>query len=204
MSNLQFKHYIGAALHQHLDAVACLRMEVFRDYPYLYDGTLEYEQRYLQTYIKCEQAVVVLAFDGAEVVGASTGIPLAFEEDNFKAPFVEHGYDPSRIFYCAESVLRSPYRGRGAGVRFFAEREKHARKLGGFNWYAFCAVERPVHHPLRPPGYQPLDTFWTRRGYTKHPELGAMYHWKDIDQPEQTSKRLEFWLKSVTCDTSQE
>jgi GNAT superfamily N-acetyltransferase len=187
----------GEQLNDYIDEVARLRIEVFRDFPYLYDGTMEYERRYLQTYLRCPQAVIVVALAGAEVIGASTGIPLAFEEDNFKQPFVEQGYDPARIFYCAESVLRQDYRGQGIGVRFFEEREAHASALGGFDWYCFCAVLRPPEHPLRPSGYQPLDRFWSKRGYTKHPELSARYRWKDIDQEVETSKRLEFWLKSV-------
>lgn len=197
MSSLQIRRFTGPALHEHLDAVARLRIEVFREFPYLYDGSMDYERRYLQTYVQCPEAVVVVALDGAAVVGASTGIPLRHEELQFRQPFVDQGYDPARVFYCAESVLRRDYRGQGVGGRFFEEREAHARALGGFDWCAFCAVERPADHPLRPAGYQPHDAFWSRRGYVRHPELGATYHWKDVDQPEQTSKRLVFWLKSV-------
>lgn len=197
MRDITLRRFSGSGLQDYLDAVARLRIDVFREFPYLYDGNMDYERRYLQTYVRCEQAVVVVAFDGDKVVGASTAIPLQFEEDAFKAPLLERGYDPARIFYCAESVLQKDYRGQGLGVRFFEEREAHARSLGAFDYYGFCSVVRPLEHPLRPAGYQPLDTFWHKRGYVKHPELGATYHWKDIDQQEQTSKRLEFWLKSV-------
>jgi GNAT superfamily N-acetyltransferase len=197
MTTLAIRRFSGAALHDYLEAVARLRIEVFREFPYLYDGSMDYERQYLQTYVRCPEAVVVVAFDGDRVVGASTGIPMRHEELQFRQPLFDHGYDPARIFYCAESVLRREYRGRGTGARFFEEREAHARALGGFDWCCFCAVERPADHPLRPPAYQPHDTFWQQRGYTRHPELGAMYHWKDIDQTEQTSKRLVFWLKSV-------
>lgn len=197
MTTLDIRRYTGAALHDYLDAVARLRIEVFREFPYLYDGSMEYERNYLQTYVKCPEAVVVVAFDGSEVVGASTGIPMKYEELQFRQPFIDQGYDPGRIFYCAESVLRREYRGQGVGGRFFDEREAHARELGGFDRYCFCAVERPVDHPLRPAAWQGHDRFWEQRGYTRHPELGATYHWKDIDQAGQTSKRLVFWLKSV-------
>ena len=197
MKKLSIQRFSGAGLGACLDAVARLRIAVFRDFPYLYDGTMEYEQKYLRTYLQCPQAVVVVAFAGAEVVGCSTAIPMAFEEANFQRPFIDKGYDPARVFYCAESVLRPEYRGQGAGVRFFEEREAHARELGGFEWYAFCSVVRPVDHPLRPPGYEPLDRFWEKRGYRKHPELRASYTWKDIDQPVETAKALEFWLKAV-------
>lgn len=197
MQTLTVRRFTGSALHDYLDAVARLRIEVFREFPYLYDGTMDYERKYLQTYVQCPDAVVVVAFDGTTVVGASTGIPMKFEEQQFRQPFLDHGYAPERIFYCAESVLRREYRGRGVGGCFFDEREAHAQALGGFDWCCFCAVERPAGHPLRPAGYQPHDRFWQQRGYTRHPELGAMYRWKDVDQGEQTSKRLVFWLKSV-------
>lgn len=197
MAVLDIRRFSGSALHDYIDDVARLRIEVFREFPYLYDGTMDYERRYLQTYVNCPEAVVVVAFDGARIVGASTGIPLRNEEDGFRQPFLQQGFDADRIFYCAESVLQRDYRGQGVGGRFFDEREAHARALGGFDWYAFCAVERPADHPLKPAAYVPHDAFWHKRGYTRHPELGATYHWKDIDQPEQTSKRLVFWLKSV-------
>lgn len=196
MSILQLRRFTGDQLGAYLDDVARLRIEVFRDFPYLYDGNMEYERRYLQTYLRCPQAVVVVAFDGASVVGASTALPLVFEEDNFKRPFIDNGYDPADVFYCAESVLRKDYRGRGLGVRFFDEREAHARELGDFGYYAFCSVVRPADHPLRPQAYEPLDQFWQKRGYQKHPALRARYSWKDTDQGVETSKDLEFWLKS--------
>lgn len=197
MPVVTLQRFSGSALHDYLDAVAQLRMQVFREFPYLYDGSMDYERRYLQTYLQCDQAVVVVAFDCDKVVGASTGIPLQFEEAAFQEPFLKQGLDPCRIFYCAESVLLKEYRGQGIGVRFFEEREAHAKALGHFDFYSFCAVVRPPDHPLRPADFQPLDSFWLKRGYVQHPQLGARYHWKDIDQQEQTSKRLVFWLKSV-------
>ena len=201
-ASLTIQRFTGAALNDHLEDVARLRIEVFRDFPYLYDGTMDYERKYLQTYVRCPQAVVVVAFADGEVVGASTAIPLQFEEANFRKPFTDNGYDPAEVFYCAESVLRQDYRGKGLGVRCFEEREAHARSLGDFRYYAFCSVVRPPEHPLRPAGYQPLDRFWQQRGYQKHPELRASYSWKDIDQPHETSKQLEFWLKSIRTSTS--
>ena len=196
-NSIDIKRFSGPALSQRLDDVARLRITVFREFPYLYDGDMEYERKYLQTYMRCPEAVVVVAFDNGTVVGASTGIPMANEEPAFRKPFEENGYDPARVFYCAESVLRKEYRGQGAGARFFEERETHARTLGGFDWIGFCAVVRPCDHPLRPPNYQPLDRFWQKRGYTKHPRLQAQFTWKDTDQSEPTSKALEFWLKSL-------
>lgn len=194
---LRVERLTGAALNAHIPALARLRMEVFRDYPYLYDGDPEYEARYLHRYMDSPGCVVVAVFDGEALVGASTGLPMALADPLFQGPLRDAGYAPRRVFYLGESVLLPAYRGRGLGVRFFAEREAHARALGGYTWAAFCAGERPADHPRRPPDYRPLDGFWRRRGYTRHPELVAYYHWRDLGEAEETDKPMVFWLKPL-------
>ena len=37
------------ALREVVSDLARLRIEIFRDFPYLYDGTLAYEERYIST-----------------------------------------------------------------------------------------------------------------------------------------------------------
>ncbi|MFZ5757473.1 MAG: GNAT family N-acetyltransferase [Pseudomonadota bacterium] len=185
----------GPDIAPYIDDLAALRIEVFRSFPYLYDGTREYEKQYIGKYAQSPESLFVLAFDGNEVVGVSTGVPMRDETAEFKAPFLAAGYNPERIFYFGESVLREVYRGRGLGVRFFEERERYAMQLGRFEYTAFCAVERPADHPLRPAGYVPLDRFWINRGYRKHPEFQSVYRWKDIDQPGTTDHIMTFWMK---------
>ena len=187
----------GQQIAPWIDALADLRIRVFREFPYLYDGSREYEAQYLSTYLRSPDSLCVLVQDQGQVVGASTALPLADETDEFKQPFVEQGWDCERIFYCAESVVLPEWRGKGLGVRFFAEREGHARRLGRFDWSAFCAVQRPANHPRRPADYQPLDAFWARRGYQHHPELATVYHWRDLDEVEDSAKPMSFWLKEL-------
>jgi GNAT superfamily N-acetyltransferase len=187
----------GAALKSALPALARLRITVFRDFPYLYDGTLDYEQTYLTTFAAGAGAICVAAFDGSEIVGASTGAPMAEHAGEFAAPFKAKGYDISKIFYCSESVLLKSHRGHGLGHAFFDQREAHARALGGFTHSTFSSVVRPPDHPLRPKDYQPLDAFWTKRGYAKADGLIGAYTWKDIDQPNETTKQMQFWIKAL-------
>ncbi len=188
----------GPALQQYIPALAELRIAVFREFPYLYDGSLAYEKDYLGAFAACPTAVIVLALDGERVVGAATGLPLAAESAPFRQPLERLGHDPSGFFYCAESVLLPAWRGRGLGHRFFVEREAHARTLGGFGHCCFCAVERPANHPLRPPDYRPLDAFWTSRGYRRQEGLTMELAWKDIDQAQQTTKTLTYWIRALT------
>ena len=139
----------GAALLPHLDDVARLRIAVFRDWPYLYEGDVGYERAYLAAYAHSADSVVVLARDGDQVIGASTGIPLARDGTEFQAPFLARGIDVQKVFYCGESVLLPGWRGRGIGHAFFDAREAHARNLGGFDWTAFAAVDRGDEDPRR-------------------------------------------------------
>lgn len=177
--------------------IAGLRIKVFREFPYLYDGSLDYEKRYLATYLNCEQSVVVLALHEGQVVGASTGIPLAAETDEIQRPFLTQGYHPSKIFYCGESVLLKAFRGQGIYRHFFQGRETHARAMGRFSEIFFCAVVRPLNHPRCPSGYKPLDEVWKHFGYVRYPSLMTTLNWKDLDEPEESSKPMVFWGKSL-------
>jgi GNAT superfamily N-acetyltransferase len=188
---------MGDCLAGALPAVARLRIAVFRDWPYLYDGSLAYEERYLAKLAAARGAVVVAAYDGDEIVGCATAAPLAEVEAEFAQPFREHDFDIGRIFYCGESVLLPAWRGRGLGHAFFDHREAQARALGGFTHVAFCAVVRPEHHPLRPKTYVPLDAFWKKRGYAEADGLVCRFAWKDIDQPAETEKPMQFWMRAL-------
>ncbi len=184
----------GAALNELLDEVAALRIAVFRDWPYLYDGTMDYERRYLAPYVTSENAVVVGAFDGQRLIGASTGAPLADHAEDFGDALRDAGHDITSTFYCAESVLLPAYRGQGVGHAFFDHREAHARDLG-FSHCCFCSVIRPADHPARPGAYRPLDSFWTARGYRPLPGVTARFAWKDVGSTEESIKTLQVWMR---------
>lgn len=186
----------GAELEAALDDVARLRIAVFRDWPYLYDGNLEYERDYLSVYRDNPRAVVVGAFDQGRLVGAATGMPMQDHADDFSAAFDGTGERLQSIFYCAESVLLPAYRGQGVGHRFFDLREDHARTLGLVK-SAFCGVIRPEDHPMRPADHGVLDPFWRKRGYRPLAGVVARFRWKDIGDAQETEKPLQFWIRTL-------
>jgi GNAT superfamily N-acetyltransferase len=188
---------VGEAVRPHLGALARLRIAVFRDYPYLYDGDAAYEQRYLEAYARSLRSVFVLALDGDEVVGCSTGIPLMDEVPAIQQPFVERGMALDDVFYFGESVLLPAYRGKGVGHRFFDAREQHARMLGGFRCTAFCAVERASNDSRKPAGYRSNDAFWSSRGYQRQDDMFCELDWTEIDAVEPSTHRLRFWLRPL-------
>jgi GNAT superfamily N-acetyltransferase len=187
----------GRELGPVLPALAELRIRVFRDWPYLYDGTLEYEASYLRKFSAAKDAVIVVAREGERIVGASTASPLLGHADEFAKPFAEQGYDLDKVFYFGESVLLPEYRGRGLGRAFFDVRESHARRSGPFEIAAFCAVVREASDPRAPAGYHPLDAFWNKRGYFKQEALTTTFPWKELGQDEEVLHPMQYWIKRL-------
>jgi len=196
LSDIQVRALQGAELEAALDGVAELRITVFRDWPYLYDGSKDYEREYLQTYRDNPGALLVGAFHEGRLIGASTSTPMEDHAPEFAAPFRALGIAPEKILYGAESVLLRPYRGIGLGHRFIDLREGHARALGRTH-VAFCSVVRPEDHPARPAVYRSNDAFWRGRGFATLPGVVARFSWKDLGEAEETEKALQFWMRAL-------
>jgi GNAT superfamily N-acetyltransferase len=186
----------GAEIGAALGDLAALRIAVFAAYPYLYDGDAAYEAEYLADYAAADDAVLVVAFDGARIVGAATAAPMLHQKPEFRAPFAARGLDVARLFYFGESVLLPDYRGRGIGHAFFDTREAQACACGA-TAACFAAVIRPDDHPARPAGYVPLDAFWTRRGDAPVAGLVAEIAWKEHGEAEESDKPLQVWLRTL-------
>lgn len=200
MNPLRVVTCTGRDLQAHLADIARLRIDVFRDWPYLYAGDSAYEQRYLQTYVDTPDAMVAICFDGERVVGASTALPLAAETEEITRPFragAQAGTVPLHLtLYLGESVLDARYRGRGIGLEFFAQREAHAIRLG-LSHCVFCAVQREPDDARRPPGYVPLDAFWRKRGFAPLASCTTTLRWQEIGEAGETPKPMQFWHKQV-------
>ncbi len=179
-----------------LEDLAHLRITVFREWPYLYDGSIDYERRYLAGFIEEQDAALIVARDAGRIIGAATASPMTGQDSAFRAPFEERGHDVARLFYFGESVLLPDYRGHGIGHTFFDAREAAAKKAGA-DAACFCGIVRPVDHPLRPDRARDLTHFWRKRGYVPIDGVMAQYDWKDIDQAEETSHPMQYWHRTL-------
>lgn len=196
-NSLSFITRTGAQTASVFDDLARLRITVFRDYPYLYEGSALYEKEYLQTYARSARSFIFAVYDGDTMVGATTCLPLEDETSEVREPFEKAGYDIGSLFYFGESILLTPYRGFGLGHRFFDERERHAAGFGTYKTTCFCSVDRGDFHPMRPEGYRPNDVFWQKRGYKKVPSLVSTFDWLDIGESESTAKPMIYWVRDL-------
>lgn len=198
----QFKDFNLLPLHgdearAYVNEIARLRIEVFREFPYLYEGSLEYEKKYLETYFHSSESLILLAFHQNQCIGATTGMRLTQADSLFQKPFQDKRIDPENVFYFGESVLDQKFRGFGLGRVFFQEREKFAKKIQRIRCLSFCRVVREKNHPMSPASYRPLDAFWTSEGFAPDLKMKTFFEWTDLGQPNPTKKEMEFWVKNI-------
>jgi GNAT superfamily N-acetyltransferase len=193
---LLIKTLTGARLQEALPDLARLRIEVFREFPYLYDGSPENEESYLSAFTASKDRLIAAAADKGHIIGCATGSALS-SHPALAAPLGAANIDPNQVFYCGESVLLPEYRGRGIGHRYFDMREAHARGCG-YRYSTFCAVVRPEDHPLKPANFSPLDAFWRKRGYEKVQGAVAQLSWKEISQAQESEHAMQFWMRELS------
>lgn len=185
----------GPEAESEFEAIARLRIEVFREYPYLYEGSLAYERNYLARYFRCPESVVFLVVHSGKIIGAATSLPLRYEDAAFQAPFQSANIPADQVFYFGESVLKKEYRGQGIGQKLMKARIEAAEAFPSVRWLAFCAVVRPADHPKQPPGYRGLEDFWKRNGFAPQQGLTTEFPWTDIGSSRETQHLMQFWLR---------
>ena len=115
MKDVSIEPIAGAALDAAAEDLARLRIAVFAEYPYLYEGSDAYEREYLQEFVAEPGSVLIAAREGARIVGMASASPMAGQKTGFRSPVEAAGYPASEVFYFGESVLLPEYRGRGIG-----------------------------------------------------------------------------------------
>lgn len=188
----------GRELENYLDILAELRLEVFKDFPYLYEGDKNYEYNYLSTYIDSPKSLVTLVKSKGRVIAATTCLPLSDEISEIRQPYELAGYDTEKVFYFGESIVLPEFRGNKIGSEFFRVREEHTKEyLPDGDWMSFCAVHRESNHPLRSDSYKDLNSYWQRKGFSKNENIKIQLKWKDLDKDHSDKKTLYAWLKPI-------
>jgi len=103
-----------------LPALARLSIEIFREYPFCYDGDFDFEMHDLSTYVESPDARIFLALDGNSVVGFTTCKPLRYAPESVKAPLIQGKVSVDEVLYLGESTLKPEFRGRGIGKHFLS------------------------------------------------------------------------------------
>jgi GNAT superfamily N-acetyltransferase len=197
VSNIKIRSFTNGAVKPYIHSLAAMRKEIFQEFPFLNERSLEEEVLYLKRVAQCKESVTVIVFDGSKIVGHAIGLPLEDEPREIQTPFKEQSHRLSDYFFFGESFLQKEYRGRGIGHHLFDHREAHAKHLKRFKHACFACLVRPHDHPSKPKDHISLDNFWKKRGYALHPHLKSKASWQDIGDTKPTHKPLVIWTKEI-------
>ena len=187
----------GQEVEQYIDDLALLRISVFREYPYLYEGNMEYERSYLQKFVQGEDCIIAVVLDNGHVVGAVSGLPLALEEAEVRGPW-KKASSLDGVYYISEILLKPDYRGLGLGKQLMEALEEWVAASGKFTEIALATVVRPKDDPRRPATYRDAQRFFADRNYHIKEGVTCTIAWQEIDEADTTSKPLQFWSRKVT------
>lgn len=193
---MEFKTFKGTEIEAIFDALAELRIQVFGEFPYLYQGSKEFEFQYLNKYVNSDCSFLYTIWNNQKLIGASSCIALSDEFEDVKDPFIKADLDINSIIYFGESILLKEYRNQGFGKLFMEKRVEFASSFPWCKAVYFCSVERPENHPLKPVDYKNLHTFWRNQGFTPT-ELSSVFVWKDKNETLESEKKMNFWMKSI-------
>jgi len=195
MSRFSISLLVEHTINDAIDAIAQLRIDIFKEYPYLYDGDLESEAKYLKKFTHAKDAITVVLKDDERVVGAITGLPLQYEEEAMLKPWREGEIAITKIYYFSEILLYEAYRGQGLGQELFDTAQEWVQNYHRYDYFTLATVDREID--LAPQSYHPTDSFWLRNGYVKQSDKIAYLTWRDLDKAQEDAKPMHFWTKKL-------
>jgi len=199
--NAKLEVFIGNEINNNIDDVARLRIEEFRNFPYLYDGNLEYEKNYLKCYADDIKSTLALAKVNNTLAGVSTGIPLISNSEivsGIDKIFLEHNLNPDSCYYYGEIIIKPEFRGIGLASLLYKAQDE-VIKNWGYKQVCILTVVREIDHPMQPSDYKQKDGMWEHLGF-KRLNIIQSHHWPTI-QPNGSvvniKNDLEFWIKDI-------
>lgn len=189
---------VGDTIEQILPFTQQMCLTYYREYPYLYEGTLEEQQACHSWFSKLKHSAVAIAYYDNKPVGFLSGASFVDFAEHYTGSltvFKNAGLDPAQYYYFADVIIEKEHRGHSLCKKLFAALEQYASNLG----YAknCLVVESHATHPCKPADYRELGDLWIRLGYTESPAT-ISFKWNTI-QSDGTQERqehiLRYWIK---------
>ncbi len=181
-----------------LPFIAQQRITAFREYPYLYQGTMESESPYLVLYSGWKDTAVALAYLDDKPVGLLTGMPLTKFDEHCPSieVFKKENLKPESCYYFPELIILSEHRSQGLSKKLFDTLEKYAKGLK-YTTFALLTSNRADNDPQKPVGYKTQDPLWQALGYKKSSMIVSI-SWDTIQQDGSVKMQendLTYWIK---------
>lgn len=197
-----YQSYCGREIGEHVHEVAKFRIRYFRDFPYLYEGNLEYEKKYLEAYSLDERSILIKVTDNKDrLLAVSTALPLLTPSnilDRASLMFSEIGLEPTEIFYYGEIILDYTLRGKGIARNIYNLQDQFAKKHG-YTKIAIATVVRNEDDPRQPDGYVSSDPVWKNFGFEKT-SIEFDFPWPTVQEDghvAEANNPMLYWVKTL-------
>lgn len=194
-AEIRYVEVENRAIAPYIRSIADLCNTVYAEFPYRYDGQDNDYNYYFDTYVNALHSFACIVLDGDKPIGVITAIPLADYRPNKIKTFADHGFDVHQFAYLRELVLLPEYRGQGIGKQLYLRVENWAR-VNKFTYIAFAQIDESKISVCPPTGYSPLDGFWKKLGFIKHPELQFDAFYKCVGE-EEAIHPMYYWVKKL-------
>lgn len=102
---IRIEVFSGPEAKKYIEEIAQMRIILFKEFPYLYQGTIADEEKYLETYFNSPDATIILIFNNEKVVGLSSSIPLTRESAEIQQPFLQQNFALHQYLYWGSTII---------------------------------------------------------------------------------------------------
>lgn len=195
--NITVNLLYGEQIRPYIRELARLCLDVYREWPYLYEGSeaecIEYVE---ERYVKKPDSVVCIALEGKTLIGAVMGLPLCHAPQHYLACYNEK--DQEGVFYWGELAVYPKYRNLKIAKEMYTTMGKAVIASGKYKAMAFCEVIRSAEFKYPMPGnYVGHGTLWNALGFEKKENLTCQGKWKLVGEQEESSQLMVYWWKQL-------
>ena len=191
----EMKTLLGQEILSHIREISDITMNVFKEYPYLYEGTEQEQWEYVdKRYCKQPNSVVCMASREGRLVGVVMGVPMNQAPLKYQTPFLNQGIDLSKLFYIGEMTILQGHRQTGVRQKLCEELKSHILKKGFYECITFCEIVRPHDDPKRPKNYHDHDRAWESLGFVKDNTRKTVSAWNENGGTQEIDHTMVYWL----------
>jgi hypothetical protein len=203
--NIHFKQLSGYEGTPFIADIGQLIIDVYKEWPYLYEGTTEEQTQYIQKrYIEKPNSMIITAFEHKKLVGLGMGVPLSEAPDHYLAPFRCDNrcleFPLEDVFYVGELIVKPEYRQQRIAKEICQMMGNHILNSHRYQAVAFCTVNRPSDFHLahlKPENYFSPDSFWEELGFTKYENLTFTGVWRLVQESDESQHQMIYWVKKL-------
>lgn len=187
----------GKELLSNISKLTKLRLAIYQEYPYLYEGNSAFEESYLSLFANSNESMLIIAKDNHQIIGAISGLPLDMAQKEIREVFIQSEIEIKDYYALCDVIVLKQYRSKGVGSILCEEFLKQLQKKKRYKKLVLWQIVKAPDDPKRPKSYFSPDGFWQKLGFIKNPGLMCFLKWIEISETKESSHRFEFWLRDL-------